>query len=130
MSLPDGSKVAKFIKGKFTWPFSLTLPTEVEMQDQRTTTKFLLPTAFYEKASTVYVDYKLIVIIKRGFLKVNQTYGHCFLVLSNVLNNVQADDSFCVCPRDAARATISHASESVQGESPSRWTRRYRFYDT
>ena len=74
MSLPDGSKVTKFTKGKYSWPFSLTLPSEVELQDQKTMKKFSLPTSFSERASTVYLDYKLTVTVKRGLLKVNHTY--------------------------------------------------------
>lgn len=76
MSLPDGSQVAtgKFAKGKYSWPFSLTLPAEVEVQDQKTKKKFPLPTSFSERASTGYIDYRLIVIVKRGMLRVDNTY--------------------------------------------------------
>ncbi|KAH0832895.1 hypothetical protein J3R83DRAFT_11847 [Lanmaoa asiatica] len=73
MPLPDGSKVAKFAKGKYSWPFSLTLPTEVEVQDQKTKRKFPLPTSFSERASTGYVDYRLIITVKRGMLRVDKT---------------------------------------------------------
>ncbi|KAF9223898.1 hypothetical protein BS17DRAFT_795942 [Gyrodon lividus] len=73
MPLPDGSKVSKFGKGKYSWPFSLVLPTEVEVQDQKTKTKFPLPATFSERASAGYLDYKLIITIKRGALRVNQT---------------------------------------------------------
>jgi len=78
MALPDGSKVTKFAKGKYSWPFSLTLPSEVELQDQKTKKKFSLPPSFSERASTGYVDYKLIVTVKRGMLKVNQTLATAF----------------------------------------------------
>ncbi|KAF9234229.1 hypothetical protein BU15DRAFT_90063 [Melanogaster broomeanus] len=73
MPLPDGSTVSKFGKGKYTWPFSLTLPTEVEVQDQKIKKKFPLPPTFSEKASAGYLDYKLIATVKRGALRVNQT---------------------------------------------------------
>ncbi|KIJ67028.1 hypothetical protein HYDPIDRAFT_109020 [Hydnomerulius pinastri MD-312] len=73
MALPDGSKVSKFDKGKYTWPFALTLPTEVELQDQKTKKNFPLPATFTERASPGYLDYKLIVTVKRGALRVNQT---------------------------------------------------------
>ncbi|KAF8123480.1 hypothetical protein EV363DRAFT_1228821 [Boletus edulis] len=71
--LPDGSKLTKFTKGKYTWPFSFTLPAEVEVQDQKVKKMFSLPTSFSERASTAYLDYKLIVTVKRGLLKVNNT---------------------------------------------------------
>lgn len=35
MTLPEGSKVASFAKEKDSWPFSLPLPVEVGLQDQR-----------------------------------------------------------------------------------------------
>lgn len=82
MVLPDGSKVAKFSKGKYSWPFSLPLPSEVELQDQKTKKKFPIPPSFSERASTGYVDYKLIVTVKRGMLKVNQTYESCLACFS------------------------------------------------
>jgi hypothetical protein len=43
VSLLDGSKVTKGTRGKYTWPFSLTLPTEVEVQAQKTKKSFLPP---------------------------------------------------------------------------------------
>ena len=81
MSLPDGSNVTKLAKGRYSWPFSLTLPAEVEVQDQKMKKRFLLPTSFSERASTAYLDYKLIVTVKRGLLKVNHTYEQCLLSL-------------------------------------------------
>lgn len=74
MTLPDGSRVAKFSQGKYTWPFALALPAEVEVQDQKIKKKFPLPASFSERASTAYLDYKLTVTVKRGMFKVNQTY--------------------------------------------------------
>ncbi|KIJ12780.1 hypothetical protein PAXINDRAFT_117723 [Paxillus involutus ATCC 200175] len=72
MPLPDGSKVSKFGKGKYLWPFSLALPTEVQVQDQKVIKKFPLPATFSERASAGYLDYKLIVTVKRGTFRVNQ----------------------------------------------------------
>ncbi|KAF9234223.1 hypothetical protein BU15DRAFT_65891 [Melanogaster broomeanus] len=76
--LPDGSTVSELGKGKYSWLFSLTLPTEVEVHDQKTVKKFPLPPTFSERTSAVYLDYKLILIIKRGVLKVNQTLPTIF----------------------------------------------------
>ncbi|KAG8213462.1 hypothetical protein J3R82DRAFT_11980 [Butyriboletus roseoflavus] len=81
MSLPDGSQVAKLATKKYSWPFSLALPAEIEVQDQKTKKKFPLPTSFSERASTGYIDYKLIVTIKRGMLRVDQTLMTAFAYL-------------------------------------------------
>ncbi|KAN0093272.1 hypothetical protein V8E55_004056 [Tylopilus felleus] len=82
MSLPDGSNVTKLAKGRYSWPFSLTLPAEVEVQDQKMKKRFPLPTSFSERASTAYLDYKLIVTVKRGLLKVNHTLITTFAYVS------------------------------------------------
>ncbi|EIW83921.1 hypothetical protein CONPUDRAFT_51562 [Coniophora puteana RWD-64-598 SS2] len=73
MPLPDGSKVSKFSKGHYHWSFELALPKEVEVEDGKVKKPFPLPPIFTERASPVYLDYKLIVTVKRGMLKVNQT---------------------------------------------------------
>ncbi|EGN98814.1 hypothetical protein SERLA73DRAFT_54832 [Serpula lacrymans var. lacrymans S7.3] len=78
MILPDGTKVSKFSKGIYSWPFEVTLPTETEVQDGTAKKKFPLPPTFSERASPAYIDYKLFVTIKRGALRVNQTLSTSF----------------------------------------------------
>ncbi|KAF9229857.1 hypothetical protein BU15DRAFT_24320, partial [Melanogaster broomeanus] len=48
------------------------------VHDQKTVKKFPLPPTFSERTSAVYLDYKLILMIKRGILKVNQTLPTIF----------------------------------------------------
>ncbi|KAF9234224.1 hypothetical protein BU15DRAFT_79246 [Melanogaster broomeanus] len=76
--LPDSSKVSKLGKGKYSWPFSLTLPAEVEVQDRGTVEKFPLPASFSENASVAYLDYALTVTIKRGGFRVDTTLSTNF----------------------------------------------------
>ncbi|KAH7884480.1 hypothetical protein F5I97DRAFT_1929339 [Phlebopus sp. FC_14] len=78
LPLPDGTKVSKFGKGNYSWPFELTLPNEVEVQDQNVKKDFHLPSTFSERASAGYLDYKLIVTVKRGVLRVNQALTTVF----------------------------------------------------
>ncbi|KAI9568203.1 hypothetical protein HD554DRAFT_2022523 [Boletus coccyginus] len=82
MPLPDGSKVSKITKGKYYWPFSFTLPAEVEVQDQKTKKKFPLPSSFSERASMAYLDYKLVVTVKHGLFTGNQTLVTIFAYVS------------------------------------------------
>ncbi|KAF8905073.1 hypothetical protein CPB84DRAFT_1845155 [Gymnopilus junonius] len=68
-TLWTGSKLT----GKYSWPFSFTLPKEVSVKDSDKTGIFRLPPNYTERASPAYIDYKLVVTVRRGFLKVNQT---------------------------------------------------------
>jgi hypothetical protein len=124
MPLPDGSKVSKFGKGKYLWPFSLALPTEVQVQDQKVIKKFPLPATFSERASAGYLDYKLIVTVKRGTFRVNQMCESSFQPCLHLLRNMQSAHKLCVCPFNSTRATVPHAPEGVQGRPPSYWSRR------
>jgi hypothetical protein len=68
------TKAAVKLKGKHDWPFKFTLPKEVELVGPHRKKEFYrLPPSFSERASPAYLDYKIIVTIKRGMLKVNQT---------------------------------------------------------
>ena len=64
-----GSKLV----GKHSWPFSFQLPKEVSVKDGDKPGTFRLPPNYTERASPAYIDYRLVVTVKRGFLKVNQT---------------------------------------------------------
>ncbi|KAF8968053.1 hypothetical protein BDZ97DRAFT_1655513 [Flammula alnicola] len=61
------------LSGKLSWPFKLVLPPEVDVKDGEAKGRFRIPPNFTERASPSYIDYKLIVTVKRGFLRVNQT---------------------------------------------------------
>lgn len=62
--------------GNLSWPFSITLPKEVSVPEKEKgpAKNFPLPPTFTERASAAYIDYKIIVTVKRGAFKVNQTY--------------------------------------------------------
>lgn len=89
----DSKVSGKAPKGKASWPFSLTLPPEVSASNKPKgkAELYRLPPTFTgkslmysvrthglltttERASPVYVDYKLIATIRRGTFKVNQMY--------------------------------------------------------
>ncbi|OCH95904.1 hypothetical protein OBBRIDRAFT_809459 [Obba rivulosa] len=64
-------------KGKHTWPFSVSVPSEVAISDKfrpkQPLKTYPLPPTFSERASPAYVDYKLVVTVRRGAFKVNHT---------------------------------------------------------
>lgn len=64
------------MKGKSSWAFSLEFPETVS---EKSTSKpgsptFPLPPTFTERASPAYIDYRLTAIVRRGLIKVKQTY--------------------------------------------------------
>ncbi|KAF7976619.1 hypothetical protein HWV62_2292 [Athelia sp. TMB] len=59
------------LNGKFSWPFTIHLPGGVSSQESKGRGAFALPPSFSERASTVFIDYKIAVTIKRPALKVN-----------------------------------------------------------
>ncbi|KDQ56974.1 hypothetical protein JAAARDRAFT_58453 [Jaapia argillacea MUCL 33604] len=71
------------LSGKSSWSFSITLPSEVPVAESPKSQPrpFPLPPTFSERASPAYIDYKLVVTIKRGLFKVNQTLLTSFLYL-------------------------------------------------
>ncbi|KAJ7596541.1 hypothetical protein C8J56DRAFT_849981 [Mycena floridula] len=65
--------------GKSSWPFSFTLPETVGIADkQGKKSDYLLPPSFSERASPAYIDYRLVLTVRRGFLKVNQVLSPNF----------------------------------------------------
>jgi hypothetical protein len=64
----DNPSRAKF-KGRYSWAFSIALPSETTIATQL----FRLPPSFWERASPAYIDYRIIVTIKRGAFKVDHT---------------------------------------------------------
>ncbi|KAF8150703.1 hypothetical protein B0H34DRAFT_665697 [Crassisporium funariophilum] len=68
-SAQNGSKLT----GKQSWPFSFVLPAQVLVKEiDGKQGMFRLPPNFTERASAAYIDYKMIVTVQRGMLKVNQ----------------------------------------------------------
>ena len=62
------------LKGQYSWPFSIHLPTETTVNGFKNKSLFNLPPTFTERASPAYIDYKIVVTVKRPALRVNQTY--------------------------------------------------------
>jgi len=63
------------LSGKHSWLFKFVLPKEVTVEESETKKgSFRLPPSWTERASPAYIDYKIIVTLKRGFMRVNQTY--------------------------------------------------------
>lgn len=70
---PTAESGSKLPKGKHSWPFKFVLKREVPMKEEKKDgTMYRLPPNFTERASPAYIDYKLIVTVQRGMLKVNQ----------------------------------------------------------
>ncbi|KAF8802487.1 hypothetical protein BYT27DRAFT_7341372 [Phlegmacium glaucopus] len=66
----NGSK----LKGKHSWPFSFVLKHEVLMKDdKKNETIYRIPPNLTERASPVYIDYKLVVTVHRGMWNFDQT---------------------------------------------------------
>lgn len=70
------------LKGRFSWPFSIHLPSATSVKDGKGSKNFSLPPSFSERASTAYIDYKIAVTIKRSALKINQMYACPLFILS------------------------------------------------
>lgn len=68
--------------GKQSWPFSITLPTDTTVSErgkkQQQAQTYPLPPSFSERASPAYIDYRLVVTVKRSSFRVNQTYCSSF----------------------------------------------------
>lgn len=68
-------------KGKLSWPFSIAIPSEVMASDKikGKPSPFKMPPTFSERASTAYIDYKVIITVRRGAFKVNQAFNTTFV---------------------------------------------------
>ncbi|KAF9000662.1 hypothetical protein BDQ17DRAFT_1359307, partial [Cyathus striatus] len=65
------------ITGVKTWSFQFDLPADVRVGGK----SYTLPPNFSERASAAYIDYKLIVTVRRGMFRVNQTLAVNFSYL-------------------------------------------------
>ncbi len=63
-------------KGKQSYPYSITLPGDAALPERgkKASQTFPLPPSFSERASPAYIDYKLVVTVKKSSLRVNQVY--------------------------------------------------------
>jgi len=70
-------------KGKLSWPFSFTLPSEVMASDKikGKPSPFRLPPSFSERAASAYVDYKFIITVRKGAFKINQAFNTTFVYI-------------------------------------------------
>lgn len=69
--------------GKQSWPFSLALPSEIALpgKGKRASQTYILPPSFSERASPAYVEYKVIVTVRRGLFRANQTLSTAIVYL-------------------------------------------------
>ncbi|KAF9466643.1 hypothetical protein BDZ94DRAFT_1212834 [Collybia nuda] len=76
----DGVKNTPKLKGRYTWPFRLILPSMIPVMGAKGKEKktYNLPPYFSERAGPVYIDYRLVVTVRRGPLRVNQTLTTIF----------------------------------------------------
>ncbi|KAH9944844.1 hypothetical protein B0H21DRAFT_823116 [Amylocystis lapponica] len=63
-------------RGKQSWSFSIALPSEATLPDKpkgkSTPIAYPLPPSFSERASPAYVDYRVVVTVRRGAFRGNQ----------------------------------------------------------
>ncbi|KAJ8494400.1 hypothetical protein ONZ45_g13244 [Pleurotus djamor] len=63
----------KIAKGHQSWPFTIALPKTVPVTESNGKSGvYPLPPSFSERASPVYIDYRVRVTVKRGILRVDQ----------------------------------------------------------
>ncbi|KAI9000455.1 hypothetical protein BD414DRAFT_1082 [Trametes punicea] len=71
--------------GKQCWPFSITLPAECTVSEPGRSKQpqqvYPLPPTFSERASPAYIDYKLVVTVRKSAFRVNQTLSTTFVYL-------------------------------------------------
>ncbi|KAJ3903972.1 hypothetical protein F5879DRAFT_1010172 [Lentinula edodes] len=76
---PKQGKSGERLQGKYALPFKFVLPKEVTMTlSKNNKAEFKLPPNFSERASPSYIDYKLIVTVRRGLFLANMTLSHYF----------------------------------------------------
>ncbi|KAF5391540.1 hypothetical protein D9757_002499 [Collybiopsis confluens] len=76
---PRQGKTGERLEGNRALAFKFILPKEVTISlPKNKTATFKLPPNFSERASPSYIDYKLIVTVKRGMFQANITQSHNF----------------------------------------------------
>ncbi len=73
-SAADGNTSSKLV-GKHEWPFKIALPADTlaSQNPKLPRERWALPPSFSERASPTYIDYRLVVTVRRGVLRVNNT---------------------------------------------------------
>lgn len=87
------SKGITKLDGKHSWPFNIQLPKEVvvSMAKGKEGKAYPLPPNFTEKASAAYIDYRLVVTIRRGVFRVNQTLSTNFAYIPKIVPGVPSE---------------------------------------
>ncbi|KAA1477188.1 hypothetical protein DENSPDRAFT_808294 [Dentipellis sp. KUC8613] len=77
-SAADGN--ASKLTGKHEWPFKIALPADTlaSQNPKLPRERWALPPSFSERASPTYIDYRLVVTVRRGVLRVNNTLTTSF----------------------------------------------------
>lgn len=78
----DAKSAPSKLKGKQTWAYTLTFPAECSIPERgrgkQPQQVYPLPPSFSERASPAYIDYKLVVTVRKSAFRVNQTYARHF----------------------------------------------------
>ncbi|KAI0326428.1 hypothetical protein GY45DRAFT_1285553 [Cubamyces sp. BRFM 1775] len=81
----DARSAPSKLTGKHSWPYSVTLPTECTVPERGKNKQrqqvYPLPPTFSERASPAYIDYKLVVTVRKSAFRVNQTLATSFVYL-------------------------------------------------
>ncbi|KAL1949605.1 hypothetical protein VTO73DRAFT_8486 [Trametes versicolor] len=81
----DAKSAPSKLKGKQSWPFTLTLPAECSILERSKGKQpeqfYPLPPTFSERASPAYIDYKLVVTVRKSAFRVNQTLATTFVYM-------------------------------------------------
>ncbi|TFY77721.1 hypothetical protein EWM64_g6292 [Hericium alpestre] len=67
------------LQGQHEWSFQMAIPNEPTSKSPRG--RFPLPPSFSERASPTYIDYRFVVTVRRGVLRVNNTLTTSFSYL-------------------------------------------------
>ncbi|KAG5636658.1 hypothetical protein H0H81_007277 [Sphagnurus paluster] len=74
------------LSGKHSWPFDILLPKEVSVPGGGNVAKtYRLPPNFSEKGGVVYIDYRLVVTVRRGTFKANRLLSTNFAYIPNIV---------------------------------------------
>ncbi|KXN82850.1 hypothetical protein AN958_02124 [Leucoagaricus sp. SymC.cos] len=76
----EGDKSSTKLRGENEWPFEFVLPKEVEVVSSHGKRGlYQLPPSFSERASPAYLDYKIVVTVRRGAFHVSQKLSTTFV---------------------------------------------------
>ncbi|TFK50169.1 hypothetical protein OE88DRAFT_1661768 [Heliocybe sulcata] len=73
---PEPSQINGPLQGQHSWPFSIAIPNDVPLAARyggKPGETYRLPPTFSERASPAYIDYKLMVSVKRGVFRSDST---------------------------------------------------------